>query len=91
MNQERLPTLDDIVAASKRIEGVDVIEAGQSVPVKSAGYLDQHVAVNTLVPHLKPTAQTTYQVTICYEDIAGGKHKSLMRMGQGRIRLLRHS
>lgn len=74
----------------KRIEGVDIIEEGESVPVESAGYLGQVAAVNTLVPHLRPTAQTAYQVTILYEDIAGGQHESVMLMGQGGIRLLSH-
>ncbi len=80
-----------------RIEGVDVIEAGQQVPVESFGY---HIVgeefrktVDSLVSHLKPgiAAQKTYRVTICYEDINGGKHQSVMQMGKGGIRLLSHS
>jgi hypothetical protein len=74
----------------KHIDGTDVIEAGEAVAVESAAYLGNTVAVNTLVPHLKPTAQSTHQVTIRYDDIDGGKHESIVQMGKGGIRLLKH-
>ncbi len=86
---------NDLGIMGMRIEGSDVIEVGQTVPVESFGYLegDNGIAktVDTLVPHLRPTAQKTHDISISYEDIAGGKHNSVMRMGKGGIRLLRHS
>ncbi len=85
----------DIGTMGMRIEAPDMIEGGQQVAVESYGYLGEggelHRMVDTLVPHLKPTAQRTHQVEIFYEDIAGGKHESVMQMGMGGIRLLRHS
>jgi hypothetical protein len=74
----------------KRIEGVDVLKEGESAAVESAGYLNQHIAVDSLVLHLKSTAQTGHQVAIRYEDIAGVQHESVMQMGQGGTRLLSH-
>lgn len=79
----------------KRIEGPDAIEAGQEVAVESYGFLeaDNHVqkVVETLAPHLKPTAQAPHEVVISYADVAGGSHRSVMQMGRGGIRLLAQS
>jgi hypothetical protein len=79
------------VVTYKHIQGVDVIEAGEAAPVESVGYLGQTEAYDTLVPFLKPTAPRTLQITIRYDDIDGGKHESVMQMGKGGIRLVRHS
>lgn len=83
----------DLGTLGNRIEGPDVIEPGQTVAVESFGYLagDNEITkkvADTLVSHLKPTAQKTQEITISYEDIAGGKHESVVRMGKGGIRLL---
>jgi len=83
--------VDQAVVTYKHIEGVDVIEAGEAVPVKSAGYLNQTEAFDTLVSFLKATSPSTHEITILYDDIDGGKHESVMQMGKGGIRLLRHS
>jgi hypothetical protein len=72
----RVPDFDvettDAGTTCSRIEGADVIQEGEAVPVESAGYLNDHTVVDTLAPHLKPSGQETYQVAIRYEDIAGG-------------------
>ena len=78
-----------------RIEAPDVIEAGQQVAVSSFGYWEgsggeMRKTVDSLVSHLKPRprAQKTYKIEIFYEDVTGAPHESVMRMGQGGIRLL---
>ncbi len=75
-----------------RIEGIDVIEGGQSVAVESSAYLANtgERLADSLVPLLETTAQT-HRVRILYEDIAGGIHESVMQMGKGGIRLVPHS
>jgi hypothetical protein len=42
--------VDQDVPTYKHIEGVDVIEAGEAVPVNSAGYVGQTEAFDTVVP-----------------------------------------
>jgi len=75
-----------------RIEGKDVIEGEQqATPVESFAYVADSGTrlADSLGPLLRDTAQA-YRIRILYEDIAGGKHESLMQMGKGGIRLLSH-
>ena len=67
-------------------EVVDCVEAAKSVlaTAKYAGRSD-------FVARLKPNADNlTHRVTVHYEDINGRKRYSVMQMGKGGIRLLKH-
>jgi hypothetical protein len=75
----------------------DLLEAGQDAEVRASMTFDTHVADPApayldFVASLNPrTARDTYKVTILYENIDGCAYESLVQMGKGGIRLLRHS
>lgn len=50
-----------------------------------------HLGDDPFAYHLDPeNSRRTYEVIIVYEDISGGKRESVMQMGRGGIRLVRH-
>ncbi len=78
-----------------KFKTIDYIEAGKDAAVDvglqivSEGEAD--VKALDFVANLNPEwAKKGYDVTISYEDINGQKRESVMLMGKGGIRLLRH-
>ena len=90
--------IDYDVAGSVRWVGkfdkVDFIEAGKDTVVKATLEIREGKEVyqqQDLVNNLDPNySNKPYDVTISYEDINGQKRESVVRMGQGGIRLLTH-
>lgn len=76
-------------------EGIDYLEAGKETvaEVKWQGEFDSEGASRPIdfVSNLKPqSARQSYDVFMSYEDISGQKRQSVVRMGKGGIKLLRH-
>jgi len=77
-----------------KFDKVDYIEAGKDTVAKATLETREGEEVNQqqdFVNNLDPNySNRTFDVTISYEDINGQKRESVVRMGQGGIRLLTH-
>ncbi len=79
-----------------KFEPVDVIEAGKDSVIESAIYIEtpgeqDKITSLEVTDYLHPKfANQSYDVFIIYEDIDGQSRESVVRMGKGGIRLLKH-
>jgi hypothetical protein len=71
---------------------VDIIEEKHGQEANSQPYFGDAKVLDTFLPNLDPRyANRTHQITITYEDVNGGRHKSVMQMGKAGTRLLSHT
>jgi len=78
-----------------KFEKIDCIEPGGEAAAGVGHYGEEEgkrdVRISDFIPSLDPRLATkTYDIPISYEDINGQRRQSVVRMGKGGIRLLRH-
>lgn len=78
-----------------KFAGIDCIEPGKdAVSDVTARFKDGHEVSSRdldIVGLFNPrTATDSYEVTITYQDVGGQKRESVVQMGKGGIKLLRH-